>query len=129
MRRWLFACVVLVGCGDNIHPEPPTPGRIITRITPDPVVAGDTAHARCIIYSTKGEVIDDLDPTLAITPPEAGTTVTGLDAVVTHAGHYAAQCQLPELAGEFAQFDVVHALPAKLAIAKTPDMPVYGIGV
>src|SRR5512140_256426 len=112
--HWLVVCLAFAACGDNIHPEDPAPARIETRITPDPVTAGETATATCVVYNDKDEVLEGLDPTLVITPLDPGTTIAGLDAVLTHAGHYAAQCTLPTLAGSFAQLDVVHALPAKL---------------
>jgi hypothetical protein len=126
--RLVAACCVLVACGDNLRPAEPTPTRIATSITPNPLTAGDTATTTCVVYDSHGNEVDGLEPTQVITPIDAGTTITGLTAVLTHADHYSVQCMLPGLAGEIAPFDVVHALPAKLAIAKTPDQPVYGFG-
>src|SRR5574337_1579271 len=100
MKSWLVACVVMAAaCGDNIHPAPVTPARIETQIAPDPLTAGETAHATCIVYADNGEVLEDQSPVLVITPVDAGTTITALDAVLTRAGHYSAQCTLPGLTG------------------------------
>ena len=119
-----------VACGDNIHEgdEPQTPARIVTRVTPDPVTAGDTLTATCIVYDADDHVIEDASPTFAISPVDPNTAITDLTAVVTKAGHYAGQCVLGDLFGNNAGFDVVHALPAALMIDKQPNQQVYAIG-
>ena len=123
----VVAWVALVACGDNIKPAAAPPARIETQIAPSPLTAGDTAHATCIVYDADDNVLDDQTPALVIAPVDAGTQVTDLDAIVTRAGHYTAQCVLPDLPGDAAPFDVVHALPAKLVIGKMPDQQVYAI--
>ena len=95
MKRWLLACLVFYGCGDNIHPEAPGLARIDTAISPDPVVAGDPATVTCTVYDTAGNVVADQSPTLVISPNDAGTTVDELSVVLDHAGHYSAECMLP----------------------------------
>jgi hypothetical protein len=119
-----------LACGDNIHPsdEPQTPARIVTRVTPDPVTAGDTLTATCIVYDEHDHEIVDAAPTFGISPVDPNTAITDLTAVVTKAGHYAGQCVLGDLFGNDADFDVVHALPATLMIDKQPNQQVYGIG-
>jgi len=121
---------VVVACGDNIHEsnDPKTPARILTRVTPDPVTAGDTVTAECIVYDDEDHRIDDLAPTFAISPVDPNTTITALTAVVTKAGNYAGQCVLGDLYGNNADFQVVHAPPAVLMIDKQPNQQVYAIG-
>ena len=125
-----LSVVTLAACGDNIHPgdEPQTPARIVTRVTPDPVTAGDTLTATCIVYDADDHEIADVSPTFTISPADPNTAITDLTAVVTKAGHYAGQCALGDLFGNNAGFDVVHALPAALMIDKQPNQQVYAIG-
>jgi len=130
LRALAFGIALLTACGDNIHPGDDTqpPARIVTRVTPDPVTAGDTLTATCIVYDADNHVIADAAPTFAISPVDPNTAITDLTAVVTKAGHYAGQCVLADLFGNNADFDVVHALPATLLIAKQPNQQVYSIG-
>jgi hypothetical protein len=125
-----LSVVTLAACGDNIHPgdEPQTPARIVTRVTPDPVTAGDTLTATCIVYDADDQEIADVSPTFTISPADPNTAITDLTAVVTKAGHYAGQCVLGDLFGNNAGFAVVHALPAALMIDKQPNQQVYAIG-
>lgn len=125
-----LSAVVVAACGDNIHDTdgPQVPARILTRVTPDPVTAGDTLTAECIVYDADNHRIDDVVPAFAISPVDPSTTITDRTAVVTKAGHYAGQCSLGDLYGNDAGFDVVHAPPAVLMIDKQPDQQVYAIG-
>jgi hypothetical protein len=125
-----LSTLMVAACGDNIHEgnEPQTPARIVTRVTPDPVTAGATLTATCIVYDADDHVIEDATPTFAISPADPNTTITDLTAVVTKAGHYAGQCVLADLFGNDAGFEVVHALPSTLVIDKQPDQQVYAIG-
>jgi Glucodextranase, domain B len=119
----------LAACGDNIHDNAAVavPARVATSITPNPLTAGDMATVTCIVYDADDHEIDGFAPTLSISPVDPGTTIADLTAIVTKAGTYAAQCSLPDLAGDNVDFNVVHALPAALMIAKSPDQTVYGI--
>jgi hypothetical protein len=104
------------------------PSYVVTTITPDPVTAGETATATCEVYDSSGNPITDATPTLAITPVEAGNTITGLEAEMTRAGHYAAICELPGAQSNNAPFDVIPALPANLALAKLPNNMLHTLG-
>ena len=118
----LAACGGMSGSSDQ-----PTPARIETAIAPQPLVAGDTATVTCTVYDTAGDVIDGAQPTLIIVPDDPGTTVSGIKLAISRAGLYSVQCVLPELQGDSARFDVVHAPAAKLAIGRVPDRKIYPI--
>jgi len=119
----------LFACGDNNDTGAAvgSPDHVVTSLTPNPLTAGDTLIATCTVYDANDNALDGFTPTFAISPDDANTVITERSAVVTKAGHYAGQCSIPELAGDFAQFDVIHALPAQLMIGKAPDQQVYRI--
>lgn len=130
---YVIALSVVASCGDNRHlgigdDGPGEAAKIVTTVTPDPVTAGATLTATCVVYDADDNVLEGYSPTFAVSPT-VDTTINALTAVVTKAGHYAGQCSVPGLAGNNAGFDVVHALPAGIMIAKSPDQQVYGIGV
>ena len=104
------------------------PAHLVTTIAPDPVTAGDPATATCEVFDSSGNLIADAAPTLAITPTDPGTTITGLDAVLTRAGQYAAICELPGATGNNAPFTVVPGLPATLLLAPLPSDAVHPVG-
>ncbi|MEO8846391.1 MAG: hypothetical protein ABI591_18765 [Kofleriaceae bacterium] len=124
---------VVASCGDNRHlggdDGPGDAAKIVTTVTPDPLTAGATLTATCVVYDADDHVLEGYSPTFAISPTLATTTISELTAVVTKVGHYAGQCTMPGLAGNNAGFEVVHALPAGIMITKVPDQQVYGIGV
>lgn len=123
-----IALLMIAACGGSSSAElDAEPARIETVIAASPVVAGTTATATCTVYNAAGEVLEGVSPSLVITPAHPSTTVQGLDAVVTRAGRYNAQCTLPELEGSFARLDVVPALPARLALSRLPDQRIYKI--
>jgi hypothetical protein len=130
MTRVHLLLVGLAACGDNIHPgsEAPTAARVVTDITPNPVVAGATLTATCTVYDSDGNVMTGVAPTLFVTPGGPTVTVTDYTAVLTKVGTYAAQCGLPDLPGNIVPFDVLHALPATLMIDRSPSQQVYAIG-
>jgi hypothetical protein len=125
---------VVGSCGDNRHlgggdDGPGEAAKVVTTVTPNPLTAGDTLTATCVVYDADDNVLEGFTPTFAVSPTVDTTTISELTAIVTKAGHYAGQCSVPGLAGNNAGFDVVHALPAQIMIAKVPDQQVYGIGV
>lgn len=131
---YVIAMSVVASCGDNRHlgvgdDGPGEAAKIVTTVAPDPVTAGETLIATCVVYDADDNVLEGYSPTFAVSPTIETTTISELTAVVTKAGHYAGQCSVPGLAGNNAGFDVVHALPAAIMIAKAPDQQVYGIGV
>jgi Glucodextranase, domain B len=131
---YVIAMSVVASCGDNRHlgggdDGPGAAAKIVTTVTPNPVTAGETATATCIVYDADDNVLEGYSPTFEVSPVVDTTTISALTAVVTKVGHYAGQCTIPGLAGNNAGFDVVHALPAQIMIAKVPDQQVYGIGV
>jgi hypothetical protein len=102
---------------------------LVTTITPDPVVAGNTATATCAVYDAHGnEITGGEAPVLQLTPDDSANTITNLEATMIRAGHYTGRCYLPGTTSNNAAFDVIPNLPATLAIAKLPDLPVYGVG-
>ncbi len=121
----------LIACGDNMHDgaESGAPARVATSLTPNPLTAGETLTATCTVYDANDHALEGFTPTFTISPDAENTVITELSAVVTKAGHYAGQCSIPEFAGDFAQFDVVHALPAQIMIGKAPDQQVYKTAV
>lgn len=128
MRSLLLAlCLGLAACGSGISGAAGAPARIDTAIAPSPLVAGDTATAMCTVYDASGETIDGLSPILVITPDNAAITITGLEAEVTRAGHYSAQCTLADLEASKAPLDVVPALPASITLGRIPDQRIYAI--
>ncbi|HEY0250145.1 MAG TPA: hypothetical protein VGC41_01420, partial [Kofleriaceae bacterium] len=124
--------IVAAACGDNIHDTElggqASPVRVVTAVTPNPVVAGDKLTVTCTVFDENGNSLIGFNPSIVINPVDTATVITAETAVLTKAGHYAAQCVIPDLAGDNVGFDVIHALPAKIAIAKTPDQTTYGIG-
>ncbi|MFT3695110.1 MAG: hypothetical protein QM831_18380 [Kofleriaceae bacterium] len=122
---------IVASCGDNIHETAlggqSTPFRVVTSVTPNPVVAGDKLTVTCQVLDENNAVLTGYIPTLVISPVDPNTVITKLDAVLTKAGHYAAQCVIPDLAGDNVGFDVKHALPAKMTIDKSPNQTTYGI--
>lgn len=104
------------------------PSYVVTTIMPDPVTAGEVATATCEVFDSSGNPITDATPTLAISPAEAGNTITGLEAEMTRAGHYAAICELPGAQSNNAPFDVIPALPANLVLAKLPNNSIHTLG-
>lgn len=102
---------------------------LVTTITPDPVVAGNSVTATCVVYDAFGNEITDGDtPELQLSPSDSANTITDLSALMTRAGHYTGRCYLPGTTSNNAGFEVIPNLPATLAIAKFPDLPVYAIG-
>lgn len=132
MQLRALACVLVcaAACGDNVHGDEGNggPARVITTVTPDPVVAGAELRAICTVVDGDGNPLEGFTPTFTISPTDPATVITSTTAVLTKAGHYAGQCEIPDVAGDFAQFDVVPALPARIMIGKQPDQQVYGIG-
>lgn len=124
--------MTLGACGDNLHDTalggPSTPVRVVTSVTPNPVTAGDKITVTCTVYDEHDIALSGYFPTLVINPVDPNTAIDNLTATLTKAGHYAAQCVIPGLAGDNVGFDVKHALPAKLTISKDPDQTTYGIG-
>src|SRR5450432_3709424 len=132
LRVLVIGLVIFAACGDNIHPggeTPDTPARVVTAITPNPLTAGDTLTATCKVLGENGNLLEGYSPTFSISPVDPNTAITNLTAIVTKAGHYAGQCSIPEIAGDNVGFDVIHALPAKIMIGKSPDQTVYRIAV
>src|SRR3954469_2863955 len=132
MQLRALACVVVcaAACGDNIHATEGdgSPARVITTVTPNPVVAGEQLRATCTVLDEDGNPLEGVTPTFAISPVDPATVITNTTAVLTKAGSYAGQCSVPGVAGDYAEFSVVPALPARIMIGKQPDQQVYGIG-
>ncbi len=106
-----------------------TAANVVTTIVPDPVVAGNSVTASCVVYDDYGNVIDDgNDPVLEVSPIDAGNTLAGLSALMTRAGHYTARCALAGTGTNNAGFDVIPNLPASIVLARWPDLPVYAVG-
>lgn len=102
---------------------------LVTTITPDPVVAGNSIAATCVVYDAFGNEITDGDtPTLQLSPDDSANTITDLSAQMIRAGHYTGRCYLPGTTSNNTPFEVIPNLPATLAIAKLPDLPVYAVG-
>ena len=108
-----------------VHGDPAT---IVTTITPDPVTAGETATATCEVFDSSGNLIEDAAPELVLSPTDPGNTITGLTALMTRAGHYAAICSLPGATSNNAPFDVIPALPSTLLLGKQPNNAVHALG-
>ena len=125
---WVFVCAA--ACGDNIHGVEGDggPARVITTVAPNPVVAGAQVRAICTVLDADGNPLEGFTPTFTISPVDPATVITNTTAVLTKAGSYAGQCSIPDVAGDYAQFDVIPALPARIMIGKQPDQQVYGIG-
>ncbi|HEY5949388.1 MAG TPA: hypothetical protein VIV40_28030 [Kofleriaceae bacterium] len=101
---------------------------VVTTITPDPVVAGNSVTATCAVYDAYGNVVTGETPELQLQPVDAVNTITNLQALMIRAGHYTGRCYLPGTTSNNAGFDVVPNVPASLVIAKLPDLPVYAVG-
>lgn len=104
------------------------PANIVTAINPTPVTAGETVTATCTVYDSQGNVVDGTTPTLELSPTDGGNTITDLSAEMTRAGNYVGRCVLPGTTTNNYPFTVSPGLPANIAIAKSPDFPVYAIG-
>jgi hypothetical protein len=105
------------------------PANLVTTITPDPVVAGNSITATCTVYDAYGNLISDSEvPALQLSPDDSANTITDHAALMTRAGHYTGRCYLPGTTSNNVGFDVVPNLPASIAIAKFPDLPVYAVG-
>lgn len=108
---------------------PGPPANLVTAITPDPVVAGNSIAATCEVYDAYGNLIEDPPtPELQLSPSDSANTITGLTAEMIRAGHYTGRCYLPGTTSNLVGFDVLPNLPATISIAKFPDLPVYAIG-
>ncbi len=106
-----------------------TAANVVTTVTPDPVVAGNSVAATCVVYDGFGNIIEDGDePSLSVSPIDAGNELTGLTAFMTRAGHYTARCDLPGTSTNNAGFDVIPNLPASIVLARWPDLPIYAVG-
>lgn len=101
---------------------------IVTEINPAPVTAGETITATCTVYDSQANIITDAQPTLELSPTDGGNTITDLTAEMTRAGNYVGRCVLPGTTTNNYPFTVNPALPATIAIAKSPDLQVYAIG-
>lgn len=105
------------------------PANLITTITPDPVIAGNSVTATCQVYDAYGNLITDSEtPTLQLSPADSANTVTDLSALMIRSGHYTGRCYLPGTTSNDAGFDVLPNLPANIAVGKFPDLPVYALG-
>ncbi len=103
------------------------PANIVTEIQPAPVTAGDTVTATCTVYDSQANIITDAQPTLELSPTDGGNTISGLTAEMTRAGNYVGRCVLPGTTTNNYPFTVDPDRPANIAIAKSPDLPVYAI--
>jgi hypothetical protein len=101
---------------------------VVTTITPDPVVAGNSATATCTVYDAFGNLVDGTAPALQLSPMDAANTVSDLEAEMIRAGHYTARCALAGTTSNNAGFDVVPNLPASILLARFPDLPLYAVG-
>jgi hypothetical protein len=101
---------------------------VVTTITPDPVVAGNSVTATCEVYDAYGNPVTGESPTLQLSPLDASNTITDLTAEMIRAGHYTGRCQLPGTTASLAGFDVMPNLPASIVLAKFPDLPLYAVG-
>src|SRR5262245_25310286 len=101
---------------------------LVTTIVPDPVVAGNSIMTTCEVYDAYGNVVTGTAPSLQLSPDDSANTIAGLDALMIRAGHYTGRCYLAGTTSNNAPFDVVPNLPASIALAKFPDLPVYAIG-
>ncbi|MGE3768682.1 MAG: hypothetical protein AB7L94_40905, partial [Kofleriaceae bacterium] len=101
---------------------------IVTEINPAPVTAGEMITATCTVYDSQANIITDAQPTLELSPTDGGNTITDLTAEMTRAGNYVGRCVLPGTTTNNYPFTVNPALPATIAIAKSPDLQVYAIG-
>jgi hypothetical protein len=105
------------------------PANLVATMTPDPVVAGNSATGTCTVYDAYGNLIEDSDvPELQLSPTDPGNTISGYDAFLTHAGHYTARCFLPGTTSNLVGFDVVPNLPANIVLGQFPDLPIYALG-
>lgn len=125
--RSLAWCFALAACGSNGTGSDDAPVRIETEIAPSQIVAGTTATAKCTAYNGAGDLVEGTSPALVVSPSDPGTTIAALDVQVARAGFYSVQCVLPDLEGNAARFEVVHALPAKLTLGKLPDRKLYPV--
>jgi hypothetical protein len=100
---------------------------IVTEMAPSPVTAGGTVTATCTVYDSQANIITDAQPTLELSPTDGGNTITDLTAEMTRAGNYVGRCVLPGTTTNNAPFAVIPDLPANIAIAKSPDLPVYAV--
>jgi hypothetical protein len=104
------------------------PANVVTTITPDPVIAGGIATATCTVYDGHGNLLEDVEADLQLSPDDAANTITDLTAEMIRAGQYTARCVVPGTTTNNAPFVVIPNLPAQILIALFPDMPVYPIG-
>lgn len=98
-----------------------------TEVTPNPLVAGDTLSATCTVFDAFGNVIDDADPTLGVTPTDPGNTIEGLDALMTTAGLFDVACQVPGATGEGEEVEVMPGLPASIVLGQEPATTVHPV--
>ncbi len=103
--------------------------QVTTTLDHDAIAAGESVTATCAVSDAFGNAVAGTTPTLRLDPMGMGATVTGLAAEVERAGSYTAACVVPGAVGSAVPFTVSPALPASLAITRTPDMPLYARGV
>src|SRR5690606_17654933 len=101
---------------------------VTTTVEPNPIVAGETLGATCEVRDAYGNIVEDAEPTLALSPSDPGNTVEGLSALMTRAGQFTAACRVPGATSEGVLVDVLPALPATIVLGKQPDQSVYGVG-
>ncbi|MDB4929783.1 MAG: hypothetical protein JWM10_2267, partial [Myxococcaceae bacterium] len=107
---------------------PGDPARVTTTLDHASIAAGETATATCAVTDAEGNAVTGAAATLRLSPMGMGAAVTGLAARVERAGAYTAACVVPGASGDAAMLTVRPGLPASLAIARSPDMPLYARG-
>ena len=107
---------------------PGPPAEVVTEVTPNPLVAGDTLTATCTVYDAYGNLIEGEEPTLGLTPTDPGNTVTGLDAEMTRAGVFNAACQVPGAESPGVDVEVMPGLPYALVLGQEPATTVHPVG-
>ena len=106
---------------------PGAPQRVVTTVSPNPIIAGETLTATCEVFDARGNPVEEFDAGLTLSPGDPGNTIDGLTAEMTRAGSYVAACEVPGATGDAIVVEVLPALPAAILLGRVPDQLTYRV--
>lgn len=102
---------------------------VITRLSMNETVAGDSVDVECLAFDAFGNALEDFEATLSHSPVDEGTSLEDFSFSATRSGTYELGCIVPGASiSENASLVVRPALPAQIALAKSPERALYKIG-
>lgn len=113
---------------DPLEIIPGAPHSVITRLSVDTAVAGNSTDVICLAFDAFGNEVTNFDRTVALSPSGSGISVEDQSVTVTRSGLYEVSCNVsaaPELESAF--LFVIPGLPASIDASVSPVRDVYTV--